>query len=236
MRPDHGKKGLNPYAQLYADVQDAFRHSSELADPKTVEQANRHYGFTGESPLRVVRWEDRRVHVHCIVNRETGTYYFSGPKRSVLGDGDCTEADPGEGAVVVYNQEQTRWVKGIDLIRPVVDLPDPQLRNADAAHQAEPIAQVLERRIRSGGRVPQHLSPAFLRGIGVRLTHHHEVATYRVLRAGRAFQLCVVHGPSGAWALYDSRIGYRGSRPGSFVGVGDSGATCEKDLPSLTGG
>lgn len=234
-RPGQHESMLNPYARLYADVQDAFLHSSELADPKTVEQANRHYGFTGDSPLRVVQWKDRRAHTFCIVNRDTGTYYIQNARWELLGDGDCSARRAG--AVAVYDTRRTLWVKGVDVVRDVVDpiFLTPADR-ADPAHHAGQIAHALLHRIRHGGRAPRHLGPEFLRTIGVSISHHHEVARYRVTRSGRAFVLCVVHRPSGAWAFFDSTARLGANRPGSIVGVGDSGATCAPDRDSLTSG
>ena len=114
-RPQHRGHQLNPYARLYVATHRAFEHASELGDPKTVAQANRHYGFTGDNPVRVVSWHDRSSLSFCVVNGEDGTYYVEEQRRVLIGDGGCSH-DP-QRAKAFYDVDQRRWVKGAGLLR-----------------------------------------------------------------------------------------------------------------------
>lgn len=240
-RSPEGSGDPERFARLYAYVHAAFERSSELSDPTNVAEANRHYGFTGDNPLRVEQWsDDAEGFAYCVVNRVDGTYYavrYRDVTREWLGDGDCStdRAD----AAVVSDGTYGHFVTGGDLMAHVDDIhvpPPPRGPQADLEDVGTSLVNLvdaLNARVREDGRAPGEVDPEAL---GVHLRAGQAITGYRVSDGGRGYSFCLVHEPSGAWGLYDSTATYPGETEGggALVGVGRAGATCKPDPESLT--
>lgn len=230
------------FARLQAYVRAALERSSELDDPTTVAEANRHYGFTGDNPLRVEQWtDDAEGFAYCVANRVEGTYYavtYRDATREWLGDGDCStdRAD----AAVVYDGTDGHYVTGGDLMVHVGDIRvppptrGPQADLEDVGTSLLELAEALDAQVRKTGRAPDEVDAEAL---GVDLREGQQVTGYRVSDGGGAYAFCLVHEPSGAWGLYDSTASLAGETGGggALLGVGRSGATCKPDPESLLG-
>lgn len=241
-RTSEGSADPERFARLQAYVHAALERSSELNDPTNVAEANRHYGFTGDNPLRVEQWtDDAEGFAYCVANRVDRTYYavtYRDIRREWLGDGDCS-SDRAD-AAVVYDGPDRGYVTGGDLMVHVggIRVPPPprgpQADLEDVGTRLQELVEALDAQVRKTGDAPGEVDAEAL---GVDLADGQSVTGYRVFDAGRAYSFCLVHEPSGAWGLYDSTASLAGETGGggALLGVGRSGATCKPDPESLDG-
>ncbi|HSV41283.1 MAG TPA: hypothetical protein VLI04_21150 [Nocardioidaceae bacterium] len=109
------------FRRLQGKISAAFTAANELNDPRTVAQANKHYGFDHKDDLVAVLWDANRFggYVWCIESRADDTYAYriDTVKKTAeyLGDGRCS---PEESAAVVVGDLRGHWLEGADLMLP----------------------------------------------------------------------------------------------------------------------